>query len=198
MLMSGVAGAYGPWEAAEVCVDAGDFDDLIATFEENLERAVETRAAHPLLLDDLRAHLEELKRLRGVRGGVDYGEQRWSGYRIEVASPLPEGLALAAVSPVVVDGSIYLFGGMAGTEPYSDVIYRYDTVQDRWFDTGNRLPYGMFDYSNNAAVLGTSSIMITPGRGPRSHNGWGQHRHIMEYDLSASVVSNTASFSRNI
>ncbi len=74
-MASSLAGAYGSWETTDgaLNVDAAALDALIAEFEANLERAIRTNAAHPQYLEDLKAHLEELNRIRSA-GADDYAD----------------------------------------------------------------------------------------------------------------------------
>lgn len=97
-----------------------------------------------------------------------------------------------AVSPVMSDGKIYLFGGsnLVGDCDYTDAIRVFDTRTYSWSTLATRLPYAYVTNEPGSAVLASNGkIYIGPGNGC---GGWGGHNRIIEFDPATGLSEEKA------
>ncbi len=100
---------------------------------------------------------------------------------------------------VPVDGKIYIYGGVnsennGNTTAFSDRVFVYDIASDAWTENPGRLPYGINAQGSNAAKTSSGKIAISPGHGPYSYGGWGQHNRLIIFDPVTGVAQEDAAY----
>jgi hypothetical protein len=125
---------------------------------------------------------------------IPVGVSRWFWTGDPPVADFPPGDVYGmGITPVPLDGKLYVLGGNPGSEPYLDTVYQFDLATGTWTLMGGRLPYGMYVYPLHAAAIGTNGkIYLTPSLGPTSAGGWGSHNSIVEYDPVADAARETA------
>jgi hypothetical protein len=131
-----------------------------------------------------------MKTLRGlVLGGLAVGlwlassslaQPRAGRFQEEELAALRTYLHDFAVSKQVVNGNVYIFGGVDRDGKVSDRIFRYALFTGEWNELPQRMPYP-YTSQNASAVLGSNGkVYLGPGFSSSTHTP--THAGIIEFD----------------
>jgi spore germination protein YaaH len=129
-------------------------------------------------------------------------ERSGSTFSESFGANLPIPLTSHGGTGIPVNGRIYIFGGVNQTydgfsNTFSDRIFIYDISSDMWMENPSRMPYAINPQGSNEAKTLSGKVAVSPGQGPYSYNGWGQHNRLIIFDPSAGIAQQDATYPYN-
>lgn len=115
------------------------------------------------------------------------------GLKEVVLAPLPVDTREFVVSRSVVNGKIYVFGGVRGTT-VRDKIFEYDVASNSWNELPSKLPYPYYDYNAYAVEGSDGCLYFGPGLTSAKTNSAGNYTGLLKFDPTSRTCQEVGGF----